>query len=171
MAGPASRGEGQQPEFPLSDRSGAWWSFDFDEWARRSKFDYPEHAWLMLSRCESPAEAHLIRRLFQSPETVDSGPDAYLRDVKISVQVPCLGYRVDLVAKAERVHIAIEVDGSHHTATAAQIAADYRRERIIVRAGYIVLRFTGSEAINQPGQVWREVFGTIAVWERQSRSA
>jgi hypothetical protein len=94
--------EEQQPELPLADRRGAWSSFDFDEWASRSRFTYPEHAWRMLDRCDSPAEAHLIRRPFQSDETVDSGPDAYVRDVKVSAQVPCLGYRIDLVATAER---------------------------------------------------------------------
>lgn len=66
--------------------------------------------------------------------------------------------------------MAIEVDGLHHTATAAQIAADYKRERVIVRAGYILLRFTGAEAINQPEHAWRELFATIRAWE-QWRSA
>jgi len=109
--------------------------------------------------------------LFQSPETVDSRADAFVRDVKISAQVPCRGYRIDLVASSERIKVAIEVDGSHHTATAAQIAADYIRERRNTRSGYIVLRFTGSEAINSPALVWREVFATIGAWERTARLA
>ena len=146
-------------------------SFDFDEWSRSARFDYPEHAIAMLSRCGSPAEAHLIRRLFSSEETVDAGAVAWCRGVKIQAQVRCLAYSIDFTAETDRCRLAIEIDGGYHTATRAQIAADYVRERRIVRTGYLLLRFTGSEAINGPALVWREVFATLAAWRRVSRSA
>jgi hypothetical protein len=84
-----------------------------------------------------------------------------------------------VLARFKRESPGVAFDSRHHEPQSRieffdlldGIAADYRRERVIIRAGYLVVRFTGSEAINHPGQVWRELFATIAVWERQSRSA
>lgn len=83
-----------------------------------------------------------------------------------------LGYPADFTATAEHVKLAVEVDGfEYHSATRAQVASDYIRERRIARAGYLVLRFTATEAINRPDLAWREVFATIRAWERLQRSA
>ncbi len=44
----------------------------------------------------------------------------------------------------------VEIDGHEHHKTKEQRYDDYRRERYLIRMGYIVLRFTGSEVFVNP---------------------
>jgi very-short-patch-repair endonuclease len=58
--------------------------------------------------------------------------------------------------------IAIELDGhDFHERTKEQAAQDRARERTIVRHGYIIQRFTGSEVYRNPRKCVEEVIELI----------
>jgi hypothetical protein len=60
------------------------------------------------------------------------------------------------------VQVAIELDGhAFHQLTKEQVAVDYRRGRAMSKAGWIVVRFTGSEVWRDPGAVALEVAGIV----------
>jgi very-short-patch-repair endonuclease len=116
----------------------------------------------MLARCGSPAEAYFLRRLFESSSTLYAGKEsAYCRGVTITPQVRCHPYRIDVVAKRGRVRVALEIDGFEYHSSRAQVASDYHRQRRLLCAGYIVMRFTASEAMARPAECWRDVFSAI----------
>jgi very-short-patch-repair endonuclease len=70
----------------------------------------------MLGRVGSPAEAHFIRRLLAAPTAIYDGEQTvYCNGVRIGVQMLCLNYRLDALAEAGRIRLAIEIDGAHHT--------------------------------------------------------
>ena len=59
------------------------------------------------------------------------------------------------------IKIAIEIDGHlWHEKTRDQAAKDKKREREISAYGYYVLRFTGSEVYNKPGECVKTVMDT-----------
>ena len=140
--------------------------FPFLRWAARERFEYPSRAKGMLCQAGSAAEAYFIRELFTYEDTwCDSEGAAHVDDLTVNVQVPCGYYRIDATAEQEGWQLAIEIDGfEFHHRTQDQVAADYVRERRIVRAGYIVARFTAKEAIAKPQQCWREVFDILRAW-------
>lgn len=146
--------------------------FDFAAWAHAARFDFSERALPMLERLGSPAEAYFIRRLFQSEATIFDGERvAHCRGMSVWVQQPCGPYWIDVVAQSNRTQLAIEIDGMQHWSSKAQITADYIRERRLLRAGYIVMRFTASEVIGDPGSAWRDVFAVLAARRSLERSA
>jgi len=116
----------------------------------------------MLERCGSPAEAHFLRRLFESTSTLYAGKEsAWCRGVTITPQVRCHPYSIDVVAKRGRVRLALEIDGFEFHSSRTQVAADYYRERRLLRAGYVVMRFTATEVMTRPTECWRDVFSAI----------
>ncbi|KAF0129580.1 MAG: hypothetical protein FD152_2193 [Xanthobacteraceae bacterium] len=61
-------------------------------------------------------------------------------------------FTVDFVVRSpDREPVAIEIDGhDFHEKTKEQVASDKRRERAIVKKGFKLLRFTGSEITRNP---------------------
>lgn len=77
-------------------------------------------------------------------------------------EVACDGtnFRVDFAVfgSTTDLRLAIEIDGhDFHEKTKVQVAADKARERAIVRAGYQLLRFTGSEVVKDARKCVEEV--------------
>jgi very-short-patch-repair endonuclease len=73
-------------------------------------------------------------------------------------------YRVDfLVSRAgSRRKLAIELDGhDFHERTPQQAANDKRRERILTRNGFVVLRFTGMEVVGNSKKCVEEVVESL----------
>ena len=115
-----------------------------------------------MARCESPIEERLLRRLIE-PTTnrfrlFDGNHDAVagIRDhVDLFAQHSVTAgdgklYRLDFAAvgigESAAVRIAIECDGHNfHERTKEQAAHDKSRDRALTLAGWMVLRFTGSE--------------------------
>ena len=73
-------------------------------------------------------------------------------------QVPLLGrYIVDLLAPELR--LVVEVDGEYH---AERQAADARRDRVLARAGYYVLRLDADRVMDDLDSAVASVRGEIA---------
>jgi very-short-patch-repair endonuclease len=67
-------------------------------------------------------------------------------------------YRIDFVIASPDLKLAIEIDGhDFHEKTKEQAANDRARERSIVREGYTLMRFTGSEIFRNPRSCVNEV--------------
>lgn len=64
-------------------------------------------------------------------------------------------YRVDFLLKDAR--LIIELDGHDYHSTKEQLAKDASRQRYLIRAGYTVMRFTGSEIFKDVQACVREV--------------
>ncbi len=73
-------------------------------------------------------------------------------------QVPVLGrFIADLLAS--EVRLVVEVDGLHHT---ARVAADARRDRALVRAGYAVVRVGAELVMRDVGAAVARVAAEVA---------
>lgn len=58
-------------------------------------------------------------------------------------------YKADFVVDGEFV---IEIDGHEYHKTKEQREQDYKRERYLMRNGYLVIRFTGTEVFLSPNE-------------------
>ncbi len=56
--------------------------------------------------------------------------------------------------------LVIEVDGEHH---ALQLEADSRRTDFMEQAGWHVIRFNASEAVQNPDGVWTEITRVLGI--------
>lgn len=88
--------------------------------------------------------------------------------VQVLPQLNVTPYRVDFALKVrgpDRAHLyVVECDGhAYHEKTKQQAAHDKRRDRFLQRAGWKVLRFTGSEICGDPQKCAQEVSDQI--WE------
>ncbi len=159
----------------LADRGNAPRSaaFDLDRWSKAARFGIPDHARALLERVASPAEAFVVRELLDLPGALfDGGETVRFRGAAIALQVPCRGYRVDVAVKRDQTMLAMEIDGlEFHGRTQAQFARDYLRARRLLLAGYIVIRFTATEAMSQPRQCWRDVFAVLRARRQIERLA
>jgi very-short-patch-repair endonuclease len=147
--------ESSRPQRPVG--------FDLETWAAAARFDIPERAASFVQRVESAAEAYVVRELFNIPGVLyDGGDRVYYHGAAIRLQVPAGVYRLDLVVEFEQIRLDVEIDGlEHHGLTQAQFARDYYRARRLMIGGFVVVRFTASEAMTQPRQCWRDVFGIL----------
>lgn len=95
--------------------------------------------------CESPIEARLA-------EAIDVLIEHDSLPVEVLIQENVLSYRVDLMLCPPRgPKVVIECDGhDFHERTKTQARRDKSRDRRLTAAGYVVLRFTGSEIWAQP---------------------
>jgi very-short-patch-repair endonuclease len=80
-----------------------------------------------------------------------------------TLEVEGATYRIDFVVETpDRQKLAIELDGhDFHEKTKEQATRDRQRERTIVRHGYTILRFTGSEVFGNPRKCVEEVIEII----------
>lgn len=124
--------------------------FPFVSWASANRFTYPAEAEPSLRVCGSAAEAYFVRAFFTRTWSGERPA--------LSLQVPCLGFRIDVVVTDARGALAIEIDGmAFHHRSREQVAADYLRERRIVARGYTVIRFTAPEVFGNADECWRQV--------------
>jgi len=131
-------------------------------------------------RCESPIESLLLAALFAAGQiepqlrffAVEEGPTNYGL-VGIYQQAPLLGrYRVDVFiddrSSDPHQHLVVECDGhDYHERTKEQAQADKARDRALVRAGFKVIRFTGSELFKDPKACATEVLQHLGFIQRR----
>ena len=128
-------------------RVGRKFERDFRQAVDRHQIESPiEQIFLMewkFSRMEDQLKVELTP---QKPIQTDDGK--YLLDFEI----------VFIDSRQPSFRIGIELDGHEfHERTKDQVARDKRRERAIVRAGVVVLRFSGSEVFKNPRSCVAEV--------------
>lgn len=83
-----------------------------------------------------------------------------LKAAKINVtpQVQIGPFRVDFLVEMRGLRIAIECDGrAFHHINGQQILGDYRRQRALLEARVMVIRFTGGEIFKDPHGCAQEV--------------
>ena len=78
--------------------------------------------------------------------------------LKFRRQHPIGPYFTDFACVARK--LAIEIDGEHH---AFQQDADSRRTDILEQAGWRVIRFTASEAVQNPEGLWTEIARVLGI--------
>jgi hypothetical protein len=88
--------------------------------------------------------------------------NAYLKFEEIEDGVPCelLPQQVIGIYKVDFVYAdcVIEIDGHGHHKTKEQREYDYKRERYLLRNGYIPIRFTGTEVFLDAYKCVTEMF-------------
>jgi very-short-patch-repair endonuclease len=129
------------------------------------------NVWGDLNRCESPIEAVLLYAMVafniasygERPSI--NGSLGLGWNVKLQEQIG--EYRVDFLLTSDETKrkFVIECDGhDFHERTKEQALKDRRRDRDLTAAGYVVLRFTGSE-------IWRDPWRCAEDIEKQIHSA
>lgn len=87
--------------------------------------------------------------------------------LKIHPQYEILKYRVDFLLEydfltVEPLLIVVECDGhDFHEKTKEQVSRDKKRDREIQKLGYHILRYSGSEIVNNPKQIKDDVIELI----------
>lgn len=127
----------------------------------------------LLSKCESPIERRLgaalfgfMRGLFDDNKCVVLHPQYQIGHYRVD-------FMLELKGKHDGVSLVVECDGhAFHERTKFQAERDKRRDRDITHAGYIVLRFTGSEIWRDPVECAISVFDTaLALGEDRHAAA
>ena len=118
-----------------------------------------------LGSCESPLEQVLSAHLLSVGRMMSLVHDFTL-EPQHEVETPAGLYRVDILAKGQvdgnTVLLVVECDGhSYHDRTKEQAARDRQRDRALKLAGYEVVRFAGSEILEDPEGCALEVFGQM----------
>ena len=78
--------------------------------------------------------------------------------LKFRRQHPIGPYFADFACVARK--LVIEVDGEHHT---LQLEADSRRTDFLEQAGWRVVRFSASEAVQNPEGVWTAIASILGI--------
>lgn len=120
--------------------------------------------------CESPIEMFftaaftvygrdLIARKTENAFDVDLYPQYKIKTEKHTYR---LDFMLDLYSEKEEHKFAIECDGhNYHEKTKEQAANDRSRERALMREGFTVIRFTGSELHNKPFKCMEEMADVV----------
>lgn len=101
-----------------------------------------------INKCESYIEANLLL--------------AFIRcggDLRLTPQFEIGKYRVDFIVA--HTNIVVECDGYYNHKTKEQIEHDYERDRYLIRQGFTVLRFSGSEINKDPDGCAKEIVNTV----------
>ncbi len=102
--------------------------------------------------CGSPIEKSFVETLVSFCEDGE----------RLRTQVACGPYAIDVTVELDGVKLAVELDGHEwHERTKEQAAKDKARDRFLVRKGYRVLRFTGSEIHKDVGRCAIEVLNIL----------
>jgi very-short-patch-repair endonuclease len=112
----------------------------------------------LLTRCESPAEAVLLRALLRRPDVTVFPLFVKWQGATIRMQHQVWQYRIDFALRAPGIALAIEVDGvTFHSTSQPALAKDYLRQRRITYSGYTFVRFTARDVFRDATQCWRDV--------------
>lgn len=91
----------------------------------------------------------------------------------LTPQVNIKGYRVDFaltdIPNVPLLKIAIELDGHEWHKTVEQRNDDYRRDRVLMKAGWKVVRFTGAEIYGDCAGCVAEIADLVRVWVKWLR--
>lgn len=113
--------------------------------------------------CESP-----IERLFWQ-----TGYKCLSRYGHFTPQVKIEGYRADFVLDnipgVPFLKMVIELDGQDYHSTPEQRNYDTERDRYLMRRGWQIIRFTGSQVNGNCAACVREVEGLVREWARWLR--
>jgi len=109
-----------------------------------------------LVKAESPIEVLLLGQLFG----MHSNPNAYIELVS---QFWAEGYRLDFAYP--NLKVGVEVDGHDFHKTKEQRTKDAHRDRVLTKAGWTILRFTGSEIFSNPYKAAKEIADILPAWE------
>jgi very-short-patch-repair endonuclease len=132
-------------------------SVPFLAWAISAGFAFPPAAIELLSWCESPGEAFLVREFAARDDVFLHANMACWNGRMLALQHPCWNYRIDLVLRRGDAKLAIEVDGLSFHGSQKDFARDCLRQRRMTCAGYTVVRFTAKEAMANPYGCWRQI--------------
>ncbi|MGG1598507.1 endonuclease domain-containing protein [Cohnella massiliensis] len=88
-----------------------------------------------------------------------------MHNISIMPQERIERYRVDFLIRYEPLHasgliknLVIECDGHEwHEKTKEQAQKDKERDRALTKLGYTVLRYTGSEIVDDPWKIYRDI--------------
>ncbi|QQE80900.1 endonuclease domain-containing protein [Alicyclobacillus sp. SO9] len=104
---------------------------------------------LLEQETESPIEAILYLHLRDW---------MIIRPVLVRTQVPIGSYRVDFLLSTLKKQLVIECDGhDFHEKTKKQAARDKKRDRDLIKMGYTVIRYTGTEICNDVDKILFEL--------------
>ncbi len=128
-----------------------------------------QFAKLWVNICKSPIEKLLL--LVLAWDHADYRRYFDLDDLTLRVQQPVKAegnsYRIDILITVKTKtgvikEIAVECDGhEYHERTKEQAKHDKQRDRILKRAGYTVLRYTGHEIYQDPVRCAKDVWKTL----------
>lgn len=110
-----------------------------------------------IARARSATEAFLYRRLESLPETTGRF------DLNVELPIPFDGWgnmEVDLLDS--RSHLAIELDGGQHLASADAYRRDRRKDALLQEHGYFVLRFLAEDVGKQLDKVLNAILRVVA---------
>jgi very-short-patch-repair endonuclease len=137
--------------------------FPFRSWASANRFAYRPESLPFLLACQSAPEAFFARAFAERPSATFEDRIARADGVVVELQARAGLYRLDAAVSTRDVRLAIEVDGlSFHVRKADQVTADYLRQRRIVCAGFVVVRFTAQEVFANAAECWRQVDAILA---------
>lgn len=151
--------DGRRHRFPVLVGEILADGFPFASWAAANRFEYPADARTFLSQCGSAAEAFFAREFCRRDGVtyMDDGA-AMAAGIVVTLQARAGRYRIDALVGNASTTIAVEIDGlAFHRQDAAQVAADYLRQRRIVALGFPVVRFTADEVFRSPVECWRQI--------------
>lgn len=134
----------------------------------RVKMDDILKDWLLnISCCESPIEQLLVLALDTHRETCSelSGWQ-YVVEPHSLIKCGSRRFKVDILIQCmvgEIMHrIVVECDGhKYHETSKIQAKKDKQKDRLLIKYGYKVIRFTGSEIFNSPDKCARETLSLI----------
>lgn len=144
---------------------------ELPETVRKCISDYVLHEvndmLLNLEDCESPIEQLMSIALNKQADKILPmfTPDFFVGSQSL-VKTSNKEYRVDFLIRvlySERIYeFVVECDGHEfHEKTKEQVKKDKKRERDLISEGYTVIRFSGSEIVENPRLCAREVINLI----------
>lgn len=107
-------------------------------------------------RARSAAERFLFDLLGDLPETAG----LFELNVRLGFCFGPMPAEVDLLAS--RLHLAVEIDGFHHFRDPAGYRRDRRKDALLQRQGYLVLRFLAEDVVARLEDMLEEIRATVA---------
>ena len=109
----------------------------------------------MIKDCESPIERMLGVGLYNAQTYWESLADNRAINIYSQMDIVCgkkiyrVDFQINAIVNGKEKILIVECDGHEfHEKTKAQAIKDRQRERDLIKNGYIVARFTGSEIFN-----------------------
>jgi very-short-patch-repair endonuclease len=117
----------------------------------------------LAKRLESPIEQRFWAHAYGSLSALG----------RLTPQVSVEGYRADFVLThipgVDLLKVVIEIDGHDYHSTQEQRNYDTARDRVLLKAGWQVVRFTGSQINRDVEGCVRETVGLVRGWTRWLR--
>jgi very-short-patch-repair endonuclease len=125
--------------------------------------DYAMNALYRLGECESPIEQiFLITMMGQEFECCGYADGPFYVEEQKAIGNYKVDFAIETRFKGKEFKIAIECDGhDFHEKTKAQALRDKQRDRYLIKEGYTVMHFTGSEIYANPYKCVCEVLQII----------